>query len=146
MAFPNITVIVEPEQNEQMAFSPLAAPKTGAATWGLFYLLLQISNQESDQIQLTQIDLTFTGNPSVSPQTFSPTDFWIPNGSSRNWVSSMNRKMVVRPIQTVVTLSLTFQDFNLAGFNSPKLASALVVYDDRGWEVVTSTKVTMYRC
>ena len=36
--------------------------------------------------------------------------------------------------------------FNLAGFNSPKLASALVVYDDRGWEVVTSTKVTMYRC
>ncbi len=37
-------------------------------------------------------------------------------------------------------------DFNLAGFNSPKLASALVVYDDRGWEVVTSTKVTMYRC
>jgi hypothetical protein len=128
MGAPNISVVVEPSDGMNVAFEPCAAKDSNSQPNGVLCLQLTITNQESSQIHLNKVQLSFSSPPSVPDAVIPVSATWplqggsgvdIAPGATGLWwflrETGENDSVILPiPAPASVTISLFFD-----GFTSP---------------------------
>jgi peptide methionine sulfoxide reductase MsrB len=128
MSKPNVTVVIEPAEGTSVVYEPVARENANKKSAGLICLMLAITNNESKQIHLNKVTLSFAGPPAVPTATIPvPMNWWPPTGTginiapgaTANWnflrESVENDTVVLADVAPAsMTLSLFFD-----GFTSP---------------------------
>jgi hypothetical protein len=118
MATPNITVVIEPNDSGSIAYEPVARQDLNGKPAGVLCLMLAITNNETKQIHMNKVTLSFAGPPAVPTATIpvASTAMIIPAGAMRTWnfvrQKGENDSVVFGDVAPAsVTLSLFFDGF-----------------------------------
>ena len=128
MAFPNITLDVEPMQDQVVRFQLLAPAAKGLAALGQVSLLLKIRNMESQRLVLTNVGVRLLFSDNAEPQAISfPVNLAIEPNLSVLWHNKVfvatrqetgldadtfiNQNIFTKPNANIVQVILHFRDF-----------------------------------
>lgn len=109
---PKVSVDVEPSDGKAIIYSPLAAATAGGEMEAMIALAFRISNQESAEVKLTKVKVSFTGQPKVAG-VFYETNLSIqPNKPARQDFDRTKNIILPFPPPQVIKLELTFDGFS----------------------------------
>ncbi|MDA1369894.1 MAG: M23 family metallopeptidase [Proteobacteria bacterium] len=118
MTAPTINVVVHPTQEGKVTFALLAAtigpPAPGGLEERLLFLRLTITNEENFDIHLTQVMITFVGNPPAIGKTINIPSLTIHAEETRNWFSDLQDRILLPkyPVVSEMSLQLYFDGFS----------------------------------
>jgi len=85
MSTPNIAVAIEPSDGSSVVYEPVSRENANGKAAGIICLMLSITNNESIQIHLNKVTVSFTGPPAVPTATIAvPADWPPPSGPGVN--------------------------------------------------------------
>ena len=122
MAFPDLVLKIEPLLNNKVTYAPLSAPRSGSGFDGInhLYMRILIANEESQPVELENVEFTFQTPPgswSVGDSSFGGDGIVIPPGDTVQWNSARGQYISFLDIETVLmTARLSFK-----GFTDPRI-------------------------
>jgi murein DD-endopeptidase MepM/ murein hydrolase activator NlpD len=131
MAKANVTVVAEPQVSGVLRYAPLAAKSSADSENGQLGVAFKITNNEAQDLLLTSVEVTFTGDPAVPSKTVVPVpQLPIVAGTAPvHYFLSVDHVILPVPAPAEVTFSLSF-----GGFDEPEVISmSLASYVDAGY-------------
>jgi hypothetical protein len=84
MSAPNLTITAQPAEASSVVYGALAAKTSNDSSNGQLSLVLTITNHESADVHLNQVQVSFVGPPNVSSSSVVA-DLTIPPNQMRQW-------------------------------------------------------------
>ena len=122
MRTPNLTIGVEPLESGKIIYLSAAPRTTGRPRNGQLWLKLSIKNNESTQVHVSQLRVSFIGRPAVSAVTI-PLALDIAAGKSASWFFS-KADSIMLPVPAPGTIELAL---SCTGFAAPATLSLPLV-------------------
>lgn len=114
MTAPKLAVKVEPSESGKVVYSKLAPKSSGSAPHGQIALLLSILNKETAKVHLSQLKVSFIGNPPI-PDVSIPLGLDIDPNKTLDWFFSTAQNIII-PVPAPQTIKL---DLSCDNFSSP---------------------------
>src|SRR6266545_4777923 len=107
MSAPNLTITVEPFESGKVVYGPLAPKTLNSQAQGQLSLKLAIKNNESQQVHVNQLKVSFIGPPSVNAVTI-PLNLDINSNGTGGWFFATEDNIILPvPAPGKIKLSLS---------------------------------------
>lgn len=113
MTAPNLTIIAEPAESSSIVYGALAGKTSNDPSNGQLSLILSITNNESSQVLLKKVTVSFVGQPNVNSSSITAPDFEILSTQTRVFAPATN---IILPVPAPGALKL---ELSCLGFTDP---------------------------